>query len=77
MELNDKLKREEISFHLTDYKSQLKDYLNLFDLFVSNENLLRFNVVAFKRGRFSNHMLKGKLMIWYIQKYQSDQSMDH
>ena len=62
MELNDKLKREEISFHLTDYKkSQLKDYLNLFDLFVSNENLLRFNVVAFKRGRFSNHMLKGKI----------------
>lgn len=62
MELNDKLKREEISFHLTGYKqSQLKDYLNLFDLFVSNENLLRFNVVAFKRGRFSNHMLKGKI----------------
>ena len=62
MELNDRLKREEISFHLTDYKkSQLKDYLNLFDLFVSNENLLRFNVVAFKRGRFSNHMLKGKI----------------
>ena len=53
MELNDKLKREEISFHLTDYKkSQLKDYLNLFDLFVSNENSRAINLWIIERVQF-------------------------
>ena len=61
-ELNKRLKNKELNFHLTEYrKNNLKSYLDLFELFVSNENLLRFNVVAFKRGRFKAHMLSGKI----------------
>ncbi|MGM0322448.1 hypothetical protein IGI82_003648 [Enterococcus sp. AZ067] len=60
--LNQKLRNKEVSFHLTDYrKKDLNSYLDLFNLFVSNENLLRFNVVAFKRGRFKNHILSNKI----------------
>ncbi|EGP5595464.1 hypothetical protein HQ886_12965 [Enterococcus faecium] len=61
-ELNKRLRNKELNFHLTEYrKDKLVEYLDLFDLFVSSGNLLRFNVVAFKRGRFKSHMLSSSI----------------
>ena len=60
--LNKKLINNDVHFHLTAYKKHhLNNYLDLFELFISNKAPLRFNVVSFKRARFKNHILSNKI----------------
>ena len=61
-ELNTRLRNNEVHYHLTEYRnSEIDSYKELFQIMLKNVSTLKFNAVAFKRGRFSSHTLSGRI----------------
>ncbi len=61
-QLDRRLKENKVKFHLADYrKHHYNAYVQLFDSMLSKTEYIRLNIVSFKRSRFSNHALSGKI----------------